>query len=229
MASAAGRVGRDPNSIQLVAVTKTVSVLAIQEVVRAGVKDLGESRVQEAKGKVSEMGDAVTWHLVGHLQTNKVRDAVQLFGFIHSVDRWELAQKLSQEAEKQGKQVQGLLQVNAAKESTKGGFFVEEVPEAIQKISVLPGLSLLGLMTIAPYSDDPETVRPIFRAMKSLFDRLPICNSKLLTVNSWSCLSMGMSNDFEVAIEEGATLVRVGSAIFGERNQEREVNRGNSI
>ncbi len=213
------RANRDPEVVRLVAVSKGISANRLTEAVRAGVKDVGENRIQEAKTKIPLILTPVEWHLIGHLQTNKVRDAVKYFSLIQSIDRMELAQKLSQEGQKQGREVQGLIQVNVAQKATQGGFSVEEVPDAVTALSNLPSLRLRGLMMIAPFVDDPEEVRPIFRTMKNLFDRMSSLNSELLTLNSWNCLSMGMSHDFEVAIEEGANMVRIGTAIFGERSQ----------
>jgi len=212
---AAARAGRDPSAIRLVAVTKTVPPERLREAVEAGLTDFGENRVQEALKKMPLLPATVTWHMVGRLQTNKARDVVSRFSLVHSVDRMAVAEALSREAVKQGKMVSGLLQVNVSGEPTKAGFSVAELPEAIQKISVLPSLQVTGLMTIAPYVPHAEQVRPVFQTLKRLFDEWSAHPPS--ASGHWQWLSMGMSNDFEVAVEEGANLLRIGTAIFGER------------
>ncbi|MBI2877042.1 MAG: YggS family pyridoxal phosphate-dependent enzyme [Candidatus Tectomicrobia bacterium] len=215
IAQAAARAGRTPGSIRLVAVSKTVSVARIQEAIAAGVRDLGENRVQEAREKVEILGRPVRWHLIGHLQRNKVRYIFQLFDLIHSVDSIELAQEISREAEKRGHpEIDLLLQVHLSEEETKSGFEPEALLRAIEEIARLPHLRVQGLMTIPPYLPEPEEVRLCFRRLKQLAEEI---RQRGIPGVSMDELSMGMSHDFEVAIEEGATLVRVGTAIFGAR------------
>ncbi len=201
---AAERVGRPPTDITVVAVSKGFPPSAIDEVVVAGIADVGENRVQEASAKIDALrGLPVTWHLVGHLQTNKAKTALELFDIIHSVDSLHLAEVLSHRAQTP---LSVLLEVNVTGEASKFGFSTDEVVAAAGAIARLPRLDLRGLMTVAPFVDDPETVRPVFRELRRLRDALGLRE-----------LSMGMTDDFEIAIEEGATLVRIGRAIFGER------------
>jgi len=201
---AAERAGRSPTEVTIVAVSKGFPPSAIDEAVIAGITDVGENRVQEAAAKITALrGLPVTWHLVGHLQTNKAKTALELFDIIHSVDSLHLAEALSHRAQRP---LPILLEVNAAGEASKFGFPPGEVADAAQAIARLPHLDLRGLMTVAPFVSDPETVRPVFRELRRLRDALGLRE-----------LSMGMTDDFEVAIEEGATLVRIGRAIFGER------------
>jgi pyridoxal phosphate enzyme (YggS family) len=205
IAAACERAGRQPGEVTLIGVSKTVSADAIAEAVAAGLEDLGENRVQEAAEKIEALslrGITPRWHLIGHLQSNKAKTAANLFAIIHSVDSFRLAQELSRRAGRTAI----LLEVNAAQEASKFGFAPTEVAPALSSIAALPHLDVQGLMTVAPLSDDPEAVRPVFRELRRLRDALGLRE-----------LSMGMTNDFEVAIEEGATMVRVGRAIFGER------------
>jgi pyridoxal phosphate enzyme (YggS family) len=211
LATAAHKAGRDPNEIELIAVSKTQPVSAIQEAMRAGVIRFGENKVQEARGKVEELGRGV-WHLIGHLQTNKAKDAVRLFDSIDSVDRAELAEEINHRAEAFAKIQNVLLQVNIAGESAKFGCAPAAARALAEKINALPRLALRGLMTIAPYTPDPEKSRPHFADLRKLRSQLQADTGLHLPV-----LSMGMSGDFAVAIEEGATQVRVGTALFGER------------
>jgi pyridoxal phosphate enzyme (YggS family) len=211
IAAAARKVGRDPAEIQLIAVSKTQTVAIIQEALRAGVRVFGENKVQEARAKIDELGRG-EWHLIGHLQSNKVRDAVRLFHSIDSVDRAELAEEINLRADQFGKTQTVLLQVNIAGESTKFGCAPEAARALAEKINALPRLALHGLMTIAPFTPEPEKSRPHFAALRELRDQLQTETGLHLPV-----LSMGMSGDFAVAIEEGATQVRVGTALFGER------------
>ena len=202
---AAERAGRSPADVTIVAVSKGFPPSAIDEAVVAGIGDVGENRVQEAAAKIVALRPLpITWHLVGHLQTNKAKTALELFDIIHSVDSLHLAEVLSH-PDRSGP-LPILLEVNAAGEATKFGFPPGEVAAAAQAIARLPHLDLRGLMTVAPFVSDPETVRPVFRELRRLRDALGLRE-----------LSMGMTDDFEVAIEEGATLVRIGRAIFGER------------
>ena len=206
IAHAAARAGRSPDDITIIAVTKYVDDSAIQQAVEAGIKHFGENRVQEAQRKIIQLPGSnlcPIWHMIGHLQRNKVQTALKIFDIIHSIDSVRLAQAISAQAERV---VPVLLQVNIAGEKTKGGFQRDELSEAVAEISRLPNLSLKGLMTIAPLVDDPEEVRPVFRELRELRDSFGMEH-----------LSMGMSNDFEIAVEEGATMVRLGRIIFGER------------
>jgi pyridoxal phosphate enzyme (YggS family) len=212
IAAACARAGRDPASVQLVAVSKTHPAAAVAEAVRLGQLLFGESRVQEAKAKIPESPSSARWHLIGHLQTNKAREAVQWFDMIESVDGLHLAQELSRRAEPLSKTLAVLLQVNVAGEASKFGYSPERVLEELGEIVALPRLEVQGLMTIAPYAEDPERVRPVFRRLRELKEQ---CEARL--GYPLPHLSMGMSGDFEVAIEEGATLVRVGTALFGAR------------
>jgi pyridoxal phosphate enzyme (YggS family) len=211
IAAAARKAGRDPAAIELVAVSKTQPASTIQEAMRAGIMIFGENKVQEARGKIEELGRGV-WHLIGHLQSNKAKDAVRLFDSIDSVDRAELAEEIDRRAEAFGKTQKVLLQVNVAGESTKFGCAPDAARALADKINSSSRLSLHGLMTIAPYSLEPEKSRPHFAALRELRDRIEVETGLKLPV-----LSMGMSGDFAVAIEEGATSVRIGTALFGER------------
>lgn len=211
MEKAALRVGRSPEEVRLVGATKGVDVDRIAEAVESGLEIVGENYVQEALRKREVLGDRVRWHMIGHLQRNKARHAVGLFEMIHSVDSLKLAQELQKRAAKEGREVEVLLQVNLSGEETKSGVAPEGVQELAEAISEMPNLRLKGLMTMPPYFEDPEGARPYFQALRRLRDEL---QRQGLPVEE---LSMGMSADFEVAIEEGATLVRVGTAIFGQR------------
>lgn len=188
------------------AVTKGVPAEMIRDAFNFGVRDFGENRVQEAEGKILQLSDIkqnVAWHMIGHLQSNKARRALDLFDIIHSIDSVRLAEILSVRAKRA---VPVLLQVNVSGEATKSGFAVGDVAKAVEETRQLPNLEVVGLMTIAPLVADPEDARPVFRRLRELRDQLGLKH-----------LSMGMSDDFEVAIEEGATVVRIGRAIFGER------------
>ncbi|MDD2904629.1 MAG: YggS family pyridoxal phosphate-dependent enzyme [Syntrophales bacterium] len=212
LTAAARRGGRDPAAVKLVAVSKTVDVGRIQEALAAGQKIFGENYLQEARTKIAALGAGPSWHFIGHLQTNKARAAVELFQLIHSVDRLHLAQALEKAAARLDKVQEILVQVNLAGEASKSGAPPEAVPELYRAIAGLPHLRVVGLMTMPPWFDDPEVVRPYFRALRELRDRL-----RQLDLGPLPELSMGMSGDFEAAVEEGATLVRVGTAIFGQR------------
>jgi pyridoxal phosphate enzyme (YggS family) len=206
IALAAERAGRSPDDVLLVGVSKSVDAERIRRALAAGLPALGENRVQEAKEKIGELGRSVPWHLVGHLQTNKAGDAVRLFDLIHSLDRLELARELHRRAAAAAKVVDVLVQVNLAGEATKGGFAPSELKGALDAIRELPGLAVRGLMTIPPPVAQAELARGWFRQLRELRDEAGLEH-----------LSMGMSGDFEVAVEEGATMVRVGTAIFGPR------------
>jgi len=208
IARACERSHRSPDEITLVVVTKEVGVPAIKAAFDCGVRDFGENRVQDAEDKIAQLSDLrpdIIWHMIGHLQSNKARTALELFDIIHSVDSVRLAEILSRRAEKS---FPVLLQVNVPGEATKSGFAMGDVANAVNKIGKLPNLNVKGLMTIAPLVADPEEVRPVFRKLRELRDFLGLEH-----------LSMGMTDDFEVAVEEGATILRIGRAIFGERRQ----------
>lgn len=213
IAAAAKRAGRNPLSIKLLAVTKTVKAERIGEAIAAGITLLGENYVQEAKDKIAIIGDAARWHMIGHLQTNKAKYAVKLFDFIHSVDRLELAQELDKRARQINRRINILIEVNSGEES-KSGIEKKQALELVRQVALLPGLALHGLMTMAPYSDNPENSRPYFKALCALRDEVSRAGVAGVGMEE---LSMGMTDDFEVAIEEGATIVRVGRAIFGKR------------
>ena len=215
IAQAALRAGRNPQDVQLVAVSKTVSGEPIQQAIEAGVTILGESYIQEARKKIGELGKAVRWDFIGHLQSNKVSYAVDLFEVIHSIDRLSLAQALSTRAAKKRKTLRVLVQVNISGEGAKSGIDTGRVNALVSHIASLPNLTLEGLMTMPPYFTDPEEARPYFVALRKLRDTLMAEQGNRIDLKE---LSMGMSGDFEVAVEEGATLVRVGTAIFGERS-----------
>jgi pyridoxal phosphate enzyme (YggS family) len=211
---AAVRAGRDPREVRLVAVTKTVGTERLKEAVAAGQNLFGENYVQEARAKIAALGPGLIWHFIGHLQSNKARPAVELFDLIHSVDRLSLAQAIEQAAARLGKVQDILLQVNLAGEETKSGAAPENVQSLLEDISRMPHLRVLGLMTMPPWFDDPERVRPYFRALRDLRDRL---RGFHVVAGDLPELSMGMTGDFEAAVSEGATLVRIGTAIFGQR------------
>ena len=209
IARACERSHRLPEEITLVAITKGVDVSAIRAAFDCGIRNFGENRVQEAEGKIAQLADlkpAVAWHMVGHLQSNKAKTAVELFDIIHSVDSVRLAEILSRRAERT---LSVLLEVNVSGEATKGGFSVAGIAAAVNEIRQLPNLKTMGLMTVAPFVADPEEIRPVFRKLRELRDSLELKH-----------LSMGMTDDFEVAIEEGASMLRIGRAIFGERRQQ---------
>lgn len=206
IAQACRKAGRAPGEVLLIAVSKTVDLERIRAAVAAGAAALGENRVQEAKDKVAALGRPVPWHLIGSLQTNKARDAVTIFDWIHSVDRLELARELDRRAQAAGRKVNGLLQVNLGDEPQKGGAAPGEVKPLLDELRGLTHLDIRGLMAIPPQVPDAEAARPYFRRLRELRDAAGLEH-----------LSMGMSADYAVAIEEGATMVRVGTSIFGPR------------
>ncbi len=212
--SAAQGAGRDPSSVKLVVVTKTVDPDRIREAVAAGAKILGENRVQEAKEKIEELGNVANWHLIGRLQTNKAKYAVKLFDLIHSVDNRELAREIDRQAAKINKVQPVLIEVSIAGEAFKAGVRIDETMDLIKEAAKLKNIAILGLMTMPPFSDNPKDSRPYFRKLRELAQSVARENLPGVSLKE---LSMGMSGDFEVAIEEGATMVRVGTAIFGER------------
>ena len=206
---------RNPESITLVAVSKTVSTDNVQKAIEAGATILGENYVQEARDKIADLADApVSWNFIGHLQSNKAKYAVKLFDLIHSVDSLKLARELNKQAQKNGKIQQILVQVNISQEETKSGISVDETMNLVNDISRLENLSIRGLMTMPPFFNQPEKVRPFFAALRDLRDQIQQTSPPNVSMDE---LSMGMTGDFEVAIEQGATMVRVGTAIFGER------------
>lgn len=207
------RIGRDPSEVQLIAVTKTIDSARIKEAVAQGITDIGENKVQEIMDKHDDIYD-VNYHMIGHLQTNKVKYIIDKVKLIHSVDKINLAEEINKRAKQHNKIMDILIQVNVAEEDSKFGIKSMEIKEFIHKIEGLENVRILGLMTIAPYEENPEDVRKYFRILKSIFDEI---KAKNLPGVDMQYLSMGMTNDFEVAIEEGSTMVRIGTGIFGER------------
>lgn len=203
IAAAARRAGRDPDRVKLVPVTKSVGEGEVRSLIDLGRAELAENRVEVARPKIEAAGGNVRWHMVGHIQRRKARDVVALFDRVDSVDRLEIAEELEKRCEAAGKDLDVLVQVNVAREEAKGGFSPDELPEALRKIGEMPHLNVQGLMTMAPATDDPETIRPVFATLRALADE-----------NHLQECSMGMSGDFEVAVEEGATEVRIGTALF---------------
>ena len=212
--AAAARCNRAPDSIKLLAVTKTVPPVFIGKAIDAGITALGENYVQEAKEKVAIIGPRAQWHMIGHLQTNKAKYAVNLFNYIHSVDRMDLAWELDKRARLIGQKMNILIEVNVSGEKTKNGIPAAAAISLIKDVSKLENLSVRGLMTMAPYSTNPENSRPYFTDLRNLRDDIIRTG---ITGIQMDDLSMGMSDDFEIAIEEGATIIRIGRAIFGER------------
>lgn len=216
IASAAARSGRSAEDVRLVAVSKTHPPDLIRDAIAAGVRSFGENKVQEAEGKIAEVGrDAAEWHLIGHLQSNKVRKAIQLFDVIQSVDSTELAARLERICNEEGRsQLSVFIQVDLAGEATKSGVAEDDLPKLVSYLRECEHLKLDGLMIIPPFFDDPESSRPYFQSLRVLRDRMA---AEGAFTGGRGELSMGMSHDFEVAIEEGATIVRIGTAVFGER------------
>lgn len=213
--NACHRAGRKKEEVTIIAVSKTKPLSDVVELQQYGVMDFGENKVQELCSKYEEIEKPVRWHLIGHLQTNKVKYIVDKVELIHSVDSLKLAKQISKEAVKKEVVVPILIQVNVAQEETKFGLKTDEVIKLVRKVAKLQNISIQGLMTIAPFVDDPEDNRVYFRQLKQLF--VDIDKKKIDNV-TMKILSMGMTNDYEVAIEEGATMVRVGTGIFGARN-----------
>ena len=213
---AATRCKRSAGSIRLISVSKTMPADVVKEAIAAGVTDLGENYIQEAREKVNVLATSeVSWHFIGHLQSNKAKYAVRLFDLIHSVDSFKLAKELNKNAQKIDKVQAVLVQVNVAKEESKSGVYVDETIELVKQLSRLENISVKGLMTMPPYFHAPDKVRPFFAALRELRDRI---RKEGIANIGMDELSMGMTGDFEAAIEEGATMVRVGTAIFGERH-----------
>jgi pyridoxal phosphate enzyme (YggS family) len=215
--AAAARCQRTPGSIKLLAVTKTVPPVYLGKAIDAGITMFGENYVQEAKEKIAVMGLRAQWHMIGHLQTNKAKYAVNLFNYIHSVDRMDLARELDKKARLTGRKMNILIEVNVSGEKTKNGIPAAATISLVKDISRLENLSVRGLMTMAPYSANPEDSRPYFTGLRNIRDNII---REGITGIQMEDLSMGMSDDFEVAIEEGATIVRIGRAIFGERKSQ---------
>ena len=209
------KAGRDRSEVKLIAVSKTKPVSDIMQVYEMGQRVFGENKVQELCGKVPQLPEDIQWHLIGHLQQNKVKYLMENTAMIHSVDSFKLAETISKEAVKHGKVMPVLLEINVAEEESKFGITAAETENMVRSISVLPGIEIRGLMTVAPFVDDPEDNRWVFRKMKQICVDINNKNINNIKLNE---LSMGMTNDFEIAIEEGATFVRVGTAIFGERD-----------
>lgn len=209
------RAGRNPEEVTLIAVSKTKPVSMLMEAYDAGARDFGENKVQEILNKKPELPEDIRWHMIGHLQRNKVHQVIDKAVLIHSVDSLRLAQQIETDAAKLGLDVDILLEVNVAREESKYGFLMEEVEDAIMQIKDFSHVHIKGLMTIAPFVDNPETNRPVFARLRKLSVDI---DAKKVNNITMSILSMGMTNDYQVAIEEGATMVRVGTGIFGARN-----------
>ncbi len=214
--TAAARCGRNPADITLVGVSKKHSVEKLQQAIHAGLSDLGENYIQEAMDKIDAIGSpAACWHFIGHLQSNKARFAVRYFDLIHTVDKIKLAREIDKQAKKIDKRQKILIQVNIAEEETKSGADAHDAVELTQAVTQFENLELQGLMCMPPYFDDPEEARPYFRHLVRIREQILAAG---VTSDAMRHLSMGMSHDFAVAIQEGATLVRVGTAIFGARS-----------
>ena len=214
-------MGRDPQSVTLMAVSKTFPVERIQEVLDAGIADFGENYVQELTQKKTNLGGArdLRWHMIGHLQSNKVKYIVEWIYMIHSIDNEGLAAEIQKRASKSDIKVKVLVEVNTSREATKFGIQPSEAIELLHRVSSFPNLELKGLMTIGPFTDDASQSRASFRLLKSIFDE---ANQKSFLRTPLSILSMGMSHDYTIAIEEGSTMVRIGTAIFGSRTSQKK-------
>ncbi|MDX9823204.1 MAG: YggS family pyridoxal phosphate-dependent enzyme [Syntrophales bacterium] len=217
VAQAAARSGRSPAEVRLMAVTKTVDDERIAAAMQDGVDIIGENYVQEAKRKLETLGKGCEWHLIGRLQTNKAKYAVRLFDMIHSVDRLELAAEIDRRAAAAGHLMKILIEVNVSGEETKNGVPLADAADLVRRIAPLTNLTIRGLMTMPPWFDDPEQARPYFRALRNLRDRIKADRLPRVEMTE---LSMGMTGDYAVAVEEGATIIRVGRGIFGEREKQ---------
>lgn len=224
--AACERSGRKREDVTLIAVSKTKPVSAIYEVMETGIKDYGENKVQELCDKIETITEPLNWHMIGHLQRNKVKYIVDKVSMIHSVDSLRLAEQIQQEASKKNVDVDILIEVNVAEEDSKFGLSTEEVIDMVRSISKFPNVHIKGLMTVAPFTDNPEDNRPYFRNLKQLAVDIDGENIDNVTM---SVLSMGMTGDYEVAIEEGATMVRVGTGIFGERIYAKQIIESQEI
>lgn len=212
IAGAARRAGRSPEDITLVAVSKTHPAEAIEAAVKFGVTDIGESRIQEAEPKLETLGNIARWHMIGHLQTNKVKKAVAAFDIIQSVDSLKLATEIDRRAGQIGKKIKCLIEINSAGEVAKSGISLNNAMDLIQNTKDLENIQLKGIMTIGPLTDDGQLTRDAFRKTRKLFEQ-----GRSLIGDQFDILSIGMSDDFEIAIEEGSNMVRIGTAIFGQR------------
>ncbi|MBB6216977.1 hypothetical protein HNQ80_003082 [Anaerosolibacter carboniphilus] len=207
-------IGKDPQEIHLIAVTKTIDASRINEAIAEGIVNIGENKVQEILNKFEQVND-INWHMIGHLQTNKVKYIIDKVQMIHSVDRIHLAEEINKKAKQINRCIDILIQVNIAKEETKFGIDEKDIYDFIDQLALLPHIRVKGLMTIAPFEENPEEVRIHFKRMKQLFDEIHDKNIKGIEMRY---LSMGMTNDFKIAIEEGSNMVRIGTGIFGKRN-----------
>jgi len=220
ISSVCSKINIRPDSVTIVAVSKGRSVEEIKETVESGVTDIGENRIQEALLKYKALStidhrpSTIRWHMVGHLQTNKVKDAVKIFDLIHSVDSARLAAEMDKQALKINKVQDILIEIKTSPEATKSGIKPDEAIEVIKEIDKFKNINIKGLMTIAPLADDPQKARPYFRMLRELMDKI---NALHVTRNTLHVLSMGMTDDFEIAIEEGSTMIRLGRAIFGDQ------------
>jgi len=214
IAAAAAKADREANEITLVAVSKTHPADTIKAAVEYGAADIGEARIQESEPKIISLGNIARWHLIGHLQKNKVKKAVRLFDLIQSVDSLKLAEEINHRAGEIGKKIDCLLEVNSSGEESKYGVRPDEAIEIIEKVNRLENVNLVGLMTIGPFVEDKETIREVYRNTRELF-----LKGREIAGDLFAILSMGMSDDYEIAIEEGSNMVRVGTAIFGPREK----------
>jgi pyridoxal phosphate enzyme (YggS family) len=214
IAAAAMQAGREPDEITLVAVSKTFPAEAISAAVEYGVTDIGESRIQDAEPKISALGNIAKWHMIGHIQTNKVKKAIKMFDLLQSVDSMKLAEEINRRAGQMDKVVECLVEINSSGEESKYGISPDDTFEFLERLKGLPNVIPVGLMTIGPFIDDQQIIRHAFRMTKELFFEI-----KKMVGDEFSILSMGMSDDFEIAIEEGSNMVRVGTAIFGPRTK----------
>ena len=212
---ACDRAGRDRSEVTLIAVSKTKPVDMLMEAYNDGIRTFGENKVQELTGKIEQMPDDIQWHMIGHLQRNKVKYIAGKVALIHSVDSYRLAEEINIQAKKHGCIIPILIEVNVANEESKFGVKLDEAEDLVRECAALDGITVKGLMTIAPFVEDPEDNRPVFKALK---DKSVDIAAKKIDNVSMDILSMGMTNDYEIAIEEGATMVRVGTGIFGARN-----------
>lgn len=216
---ACDRSGRDRSEVTLIAVSKTKPVAYLQEAYDQGIRDFGENKVQELTGKIEQMPENINWHMIGHLQRNKVKYIAGKTALIHSVDSYRLAEEINIQAKKRGIVIPVLIEVNVAGEESKFGVSLEDAKALVDDVASLDGITVKGLMTIAPYVKDPEENRPLFKALKDLSVDIAAENKDNVTMD---ILSMGMTNDYQVAIEEGSTMIRVGTGIFGERNYNKD-------
>ncbi len=210
----AKKSGRNKNDITIVAVSKTVNADSVEQALKAGMKNFGENRVQEYLKKREVFGNLVNWHIIGQLQSNKVKFILNGITLLHSLDRLSLAQEIEKQCEAKGKKISALIQLNIAKEPTKSGVFEEDLEQMLEALSVMRSVRIKGLMAIPPYAYQADDNRPYFARMYELFTKFKDYYSD----NSFEYLSMGMSNDFEAAIEEGSNMVRIGTAVFGARS-----------